>query len=308
MATTNFPNGLTSFGFPVTGSIRDIGAPFKDGNYWFVDQTFGVDDSDGTSTDAPFKTITFALAHAKAGDTLIIGPGSYDEGITVTTDYITMVGWTPGGYGRPDVLSPSGGGFTLNVHAQGFTAKHIRFAGSGVGGIGVQQMGNGFLYEDCVFESSSNIGFRFFPDMDDDSFTASEGQVVNCLIRNCGGGGMSFENPGPGIQGGVGPTDNVVANCRFYANTAADIFDVDTAGSNDSTFATSVITGCQFLEKNPSVYIDLSNGGINTGLISDNFFAFTTVGGLTNSEIVLGNDIAFSGNCDAVGMVDGHTF
>lgn len=295
-------------GVPTIGSsLRDVGIPFRDGHYWFVDQTTGNDGNDGQGIDTPFATIQEAIDTSQSGDTIVIAPGSYDENLSVLSsrgkDYLTLIGWSPSGYARPDVVPTAG--MALIVQAQGFVCKHIRFAGAGVGGIGVQQMGNGFLYDDCVFESSSNIGFRLFPDANDSSFTASEGMVLNSLIRDCAGGGISFENPG--APAGVGATDVIIQGCRFYGNTGNDIFDVQAGALY--TVQRVLITGNQFLTKDPTSYIDLSAGAAtNSGLISNNYFAFSTAGGLTNGEIILGNDIVFSGNCDGVGVVDGHTF
>lgn len=300
---TNFPEGLSSFGIPLVGSGS---VPITNGTYWFVSQAIGNDGAVGTNMEQPLASIGAAIARAVSGDVILVAstPNSYNENLHVTTNFLTIIGYAPSGFGRPDVTSATGA--ALIVHAQGFVASHIRFVGTLVGGIGVQQSGNGFLYTDCVFESTSNIGFRFFPDSADDRFTASEGKVLDCLIRDCAGGGMSFENPGP--VAGVGCTDNVVAGCRFYGNTGHDIFDVYTAGGNNQTFSRSVIEQCQFASHNATNYINLSAGTANDGLISENYFAFTTAGGLTTTQITLGNNIAFSGNCDAVGVVDGHTF
>lgn len=53
MSLTNFPNGVSSFGVPVLGSIA--GVPFT-GNYWFVDPANGADGNDGT-TELPLATL-----------------------------------------------------------------------------------------------------------------------------------------------------------------------------------------------------------------------------------------------------------
>lgn len=302
MNLSHWPNGISSMGIPIVGSGT---IPVTKSTYWFIDGVEGSDGDTGADINHPLKTIGNAIARASEGDVLLAFPASYNENLSVTSlDYIQLMGILIPGYARPDVTPSSGA--ALIVHSQGFRSSHVRFAGAGVGGIGVQQMGNGFLFDDCVFESDSNIGFRMLPDVDNDRFTASEGQVLNSLIRDCAGGGMSFENPGP--VAGVGCTDNLISGCRFYGNTGADIFDVYTAGGNNKTFSTSIIANNYFATKNPTKYIDLSAGTANDGLISENFFAFTTAGGLTVTQIVLGNSIAFAGNYDAVGLVDGHTF
>lgn len=72
---TNFPNGITSFGVPVLGSVG--GVPFT-GNYYFVDPVNGADGNPGT-TDLPLATLYGALAKCTAGNNdvvILMGDGS----------------------------------------------------------------------------------------------------------------------------------------------------------------------------------------------------------------------------------------
>ena len=72
---TNFPNGITSFGVPVLGTIG--GLPFT-GNYYFVDPVNGADGNDGTP-ELPLKTLYGALAKCTAGNNdvvVLMGDGS----------------------------------------------------------------------------------------------------------------------------------------------------------------------------------------------------------------------------------------
>lgn len=72
---TNFPNGITSFGVPVLGTIG--GLPFT-GNYYFVDPVNGADGNDGTP-ELPLKTLYGALAKCTAGNNdvvVLVGDGT----------------------------------------------------------------------------------------------------------------------------------------------------------------------------------------------------------------------------------------
>ena len=72
---TNFPNGITSFGVPVLGTIG--GLPFT-GNYYFVDPVNGADGNEGTP-ELPLKTLYGALAKCTAGNNdvvVLMGDGS----------------------------------------------------------------------------------------------------------------------------------------------------------------------------------------------------------------------------------------
>lgn len=75
MSLTNFPNGITSFGVPVLGTIG--GLPFT-GNYYFVDPVNGADGNEGTP-EQPLKTLYGALAKCTAGNNdvvVLIGNGT----------------------------------------------------------------------------------------------------------------------------------------------------------------------------------------------------------------------------------------
>ena len=75
MSLTNFPNGITSFGVPVLGTIG--GLPFT-GNYYFVDPVNGADGNEG-SVELPLKTLYGALNKCTAGNNdvvVLIGDGT----------------------------------------------------------------------------------------------------------------------------------------------------------------------------------------------------------------------------------------
>ena len=75
MSLTNFPNGITSFGVPVLGTIG--GLPFT-GNYYFVNPVTGADGNEG-SIELPLKTLYGALAKCTAGNNdvvVLIGNGT----------------------------------------------------------------------------------------------------------------------------------------------------------------------------------------------------------------------------------------
>jgi hypothetical protein len=84
MALTNFPNGITSFGVPVLGTIG--GLPFT-GNYFFVDPVNGADGNEG-SVELPLKTLYGALAKCTAGNNdvvVLIGNGSASGSARLST-------------------------------------------------------------------------------------------------------------------------------------------------------------------------------------------------------------------------------
>ena len=81
---TNFPNGITSFGVPVLGTIG--GLPFT-GNYYFVDPVNGADGNEGTP-ELPLKTLYGALAKCTAGNNdvvVLMGNGAADGSARLST-------------------------------------------------------------------------------------------------------------------------------------------------------------------------------------------------------------------------------
>lgn len=270
------------------------------GVVFYVDQNHpdASDSHDGVLPDHPLLTIQEAIDKMVTGrgDVARIMPGSYDEELVVNKDYITLDGILSG-YGRPDVTG-LGVGPALIVHGQGFVAQHIRFAADG-NFPAVVQGGNGYLYTDCVFDGDGSDCLNLLPDLDDDSYTASEGQILGNLFRG-GNFGLVFTNPGPGIEGGVGPTDVLVAGNRFYGQVTSAIDDVDTPGSNDTTFLDCVIAANFFVEVGAAyVYITLDAGGNNTGLICGNWFADADV---LNTQVVIPAGIQYIGNYDGTGF------
>jgi hypothetical protein len=48
---------------------------------WYVNASSGSDNYDGRSAATSFKTFTHAINAAKAGDTILIAPGAYDQNL-----------------------------------------------------------------------------------------------------------------------------------------------------------------------------------------------------------------------------------
>jgi uncharacterized protein DUF1565 len=46
---------------------------------WYVNPKTGSDANDGSSGDTAFKTLAHAVEVAKAGDSVLLAPGTYDQ-------------------------------------------------------------------------------------------------------------------------------------------------------------------------------------------------------------------------------------
>lgn len=220
-------------------------------------------------------TIQAAVNAAAEGDTIFIQPGTYDENVLVTTDYLTFVGGQVGRYGWPDLAVTTG--VALTVRAQGFVCRRVRITSADSDC--VLQEGNGFVYESCVFDGDGQAAtealVRLKGNDTDDSMTSSEGLFVDCLFRgNAAGVGVVFDTAEPTV--GVGSTDNVISGCRFVGN-AQDLTTQDT-GPGTYSVQRLIVKDCVFADKNKTNYIDFttSNGGAasdQTGTIAGCYFA-----------------------------------
>lgn len=91
MALTNFPNGISSFGFPLIGS----GPVLTTGQVFFVSSVTGIDATGrGTDPSRPFATIDFAVGNCTAGkgDTIFVMPGHVETVIASGTLAIDVAG------------------------------------------------------------------------------------------------------------------------------------------------------------------------------------------------------------------------
>lgn len=284
-----------------------ISIPNFNGNVWFVDGTLGNNGFEGTSADQAFKTITKALAKAGngTGDTIYILPGSYNENVVVTKDYIALIGAQYAGYARPDIVPTTG--VALTVTGQGFMSHHCRFASDD--NDAVIQRGNGFRYTDCVFDgnlTATKAGVRLLPSDTDDGLTASEGEIANNYIRGNAVGIIFDTGAAPAV--GVGSTDNWIHDNRFVSNTV-DLATADAGGAVYSVQKTIIGPGNHFEDKNKAVYIDFTttNGGAagdQTGAITGNYFAADAI--TAGNEVkMVGTGFVFNGNFTTVGVKDG---
>jgi len=83
--STNFPNGLSSYGVPVVGGS----VPATFGNVWFVDYANGSDDNSGKTTKRSLKTLSAAYAKCitNNNDVILIDGNS-------TVVETAMIDWT----------------------------------------------------------------------------------------------------------------------------------------------------------------------------------------------------------------------
>lgn len=327
---SNFAHGISSLGLPVIPGVVNL--PSVAGNAWFVDATNGATDYDGKSPERALATIQAAINKAAAGDTIFVYPGSYDETLSVTKDYLSLIGAVQG-YGKPDLTGATTSAAALTVKAQGFVLKRFRvYSGGGLAtangveaaGRLVRIKGNGFHIEDCVFDgenainggsatdNANSIGVSLKGDADDDSYTASEGRILRCYFRGFVGRPLAFETGEP-VPNGVGSTDVEVLYNRFSSNTGIDIICRESvAGGGTYSVKRALIAHNWFMAaKNKTTWIDFttSNDGAASdqdGSIMGNYFQDDALD--ATAVAIAGTGFSFVGNYDSVGVQDGSAF
>jgi hypothetical protein len=155
MTTTNFPNGITSFGIPIYGGGGSIaaGAPGVSlgvtsiiGNTWFVDTVFGSDGGEGNSPQAALSTMAAVFARLKSGD-VINFRGKITENLTTPAQVFDVTINGLGNRPRHADATPLGGQYaaaqwapaaapvagapTLSVIQQGWRLQNFLMTASG---------------------------------------------------------------------------------------------------------------------------------------------------------------------------------
>jgi hypothetical protein len=312
MSFTNFPNGLTSFGIPVLGGGQ-ISIPNRPEQIFFVDQT-GAFSTTGTQSST---TIQAALNQviSGAGATIFVFPGTYEENLTIADlDYVSIIGAMIPGYARPDI-APSTGIVLEVTTSQGFVAQNVRFAGSDADT--VIQRGNGFIYNNCVFDgdagqAATEGNLRLVGVAADDSYTASEGIVANSYFRgSTSGAGIIIQHAAN--PSGVGTSDNQIIGNRFVANGVDLLTAANVSGGGAGIFINYLIAHNFFQTVGAAyVYADMDQGAAgdltaNSGLICNNWFADEALVAAQFDIATMAN-VIFTGNYDAAGLVDGSAF
>ena len=299
------------FPHPNDGNVWLATQPQPYGKHFYVDPyaANASDSNEGTSWGSPYKLIQSVhdtLVTSGQGDIIHVKQAHPDADITenaiITKEALTIVPAWETGIGMKVTWAPATGS-SLIVRAHSFKCAGFRFKSTTAVGA-VVQSSDGFIYEDCDFscDHGSGFGFRLLPITGSEN-TASQGIIRSSTFR---------DNVGVALQAesvlSFGTTDNLFENLRFYNNSGIDIKSVVSAGQQQ-VMLNSHIKDCQFLDKNKAVYIDLSGGTSNKGLLSNLHFAHSNgATRLANTQVVLATGVIASGIYDAVGLVDASGF
>lgn len=173
MGLTHFPNGVSSFGVPMTGNI-----PYflpRNAKVYFVDKS-GSDNNNG-SYEAPYLTTQQAVnqipqgggaAVTERGSAILVGPGLYEaETRIMDRRYISLIGAGPG---RTIIAggNAAGGGTSFTLPAQPAISGHglmiasrgiyvTGFTFRGVGSANGMYIGDGTRIDSSVNYVASDV-------------------------------------------------------------------------------------------------------------------------------------------------------
>ena len=187
-------------------------------------------------------TIQAAINAAVNGDEILIAPGTYNQGLSLSNKAITLRG--SGGAAVTILEGPSPNSKIISVsNAEADTVLDgLTFTNAGEGfGSGVVGIGNsGPTIQNCIFSNNNGTAI---------GGNAVAGMVIsNCQFIN----NIDIAQTGGAIDffGGVGPT---ITNCTFTNNSASQ-------GGGAIAMSTGMISGCTF-ESNSTILVSGFDGG-----------------------------------------------
>jgi hypothetical protein len=300
MGLTKFPNGVSSFGFPVMGGG---GIPAMYGDVYFVDYANGSDANDGKDMDHPVKTLGRAHTLATTNNNDVIVLNSYGRAthyqeasmLTWSKNKIHVIGL--GTFGAVDMqpeiqLSTAGNAAdnaaTIKVTGYGntFTNLYISNAGTHANSVtALWDAGENNVYTNCQFAKHSDLNVAAVSDV--------EARGDTTTWRNCKFGVdwtlQTAARPTLSIKGTGGSArmkHNVFENCLFVcSSSSADKAHVLVNSTSSMAFGNVMI--------NP-VFLCAIVGSISAAALDN---AIDSVTGLAEGNLLVVNPAT---NCTAV--------
>lgn len=264
MGLTNFPYGLSSFGFPLIGS----GPVVSTGQVFFVYSTAGVNaDGRGLDPETPFATLAYAIGKCAAskGDIIFLMPG-HAETITAATA-LAVAGVSIYGLGNGDnrplftLSTATAAGFTIG--AKNIKISNVRFNMTGITAV-VAALAPGatsqyFTVEDCEFTMSDTALIAV------QAIKLTHVDASFCTIRRC-----RFYSP---VAGATAAILSAVAHNRLRVEDCEFDGDFATAAINQTTAA---CTKCALLRNiyygdnasEPIIELYTGSSGVAAGNLS----------------------------------------
>lgn len=286
MPITNFPQGVSSFGFPLMGA----GPLITSGKVFWVSSVSGRNSPDyGSSPETPFASIVYAVTKCvtNRGDMIVVMP-LHQESITAAgTLTISKNGISVVGLGNPNVR-PSINfsalvGATVAVSGVGVSFQNVTFNYAGIDAIttGVNITGTDANFIGCFFRMG-NAGAQATR-----AVTLSAA-AANALFRRCR---FSFVDAGAThCIYTAGAVDNLtVEECVFVGDCTTAAIHNDTAAATNLVIINNLF---RILGTGKSVVVHAAA----TGIIANNHTQITANivagGSMTAAACLKSNNLA----------------
>lgn len=214
------------------------------GTSWFVNGMADANEANGDSL-TPFSTIQAACNAACSGDTILIAPGTYIENVSLTTQGVAVMGYSPTVH--PDsvaaqvIIDGAELGTTFYVSGAQTVLSDLTIQNGRSGyGAGLYMSGcDGSLVQRCIIRDNVGTG----------DITAHGIQLGanNCIIEDC----LVTGNYGRKHTVNTGGSNNIIRNCRIIDNNAWE-----TGGGIVVYTSNMLIENCLIANNN--------NGGVTT--------------------------------------------
>lgn len=269
MPTTNFPNGISSYGMPVLPG----GIPPTTGKVFFVHSGTGSSGNDGLSPIAPLATIDQAVnkCTASQGDVIVVMPGHAETISSATSLVVDVAGISIIGLGigrNKPILTFSATASKIPISADNVLIRGLVFMASVASIVtGVEVTGDYVTLDSCEWDlDETGVEFLVLLDLD----TAVGAMVVNCRLE-----AENIAGTNTGIRIDVSHYARII-NCELRGDfTTAAISGTagSAAASTDVLIADCLIEN---LDTTAGVVIDAHDNG--TGIITRNqcFTLFAT--------------------------------
>lgn len=267
MPLTNFPGGVSSFGFPLVGSGNYV----TSGKAWFVNSLTGLNNPGrGLSPDSPFATVEYATTKARSakGDYIFVMPG-HTETISATGAWVgTATGVSIVGLGnrssRPIITFATATTAQISIANGGVTLENMVFDLTGIDAVAAAFLvGQDFTCRNCrILQSGASAqATKCF------TVAGARPQFLGVEINASGGAGAaSAIEPTAAVDG------MVVSGCYIYG----DFYTAPITNASTFHFTNMLIDDNFIIQQNGTAKkIAVLTSG-STGMISRNRLGGTT--------------------------------
>lgn len=271
MATTNFPNGISSFGIPLFGAVQGAGP--VTGQVLFVDTANGVDAGTGNGPNNPYDTLTYAISQAAANSTIYLMPGSAvtvssATALAIATAGIQIIGLGIGS-ARPTITLDTANTATIAVSVANVSFQNCIFVANflSIAACFTLSTAAGFTLINCDFRETSAV-LNFLNIV---KSTGAANTIDGLTVIGCNWNGIGTTSVNSFIL-----SANAIANAKILNNT------VKLAKTTDTSILLTLTTGVL-------TNLDCGYNNVYSAQTATTAGSLINVGGTTSTGMVYRN-------------------